>query len=193
MQLLRATPGTPARAPHRGNRIEHHFQHGTLVDIGRRQAHRQRHPPTLHDRVALASRTPAIESSSARTQSPPFGRQPRRIQRRPRPIKFVGAPASDASSSWCSRSQTPACCQSRNRRQQVMPLPQPISWGSISQGIPVLQDKYDAAQHGAGAHAAGVPLGFGRLRQATAAPTTAPRPSLTSVYFIMPSLYHRFC
>jgi hypothetical protein len=35
-----------------------------------------------------------------------------------------------------SVSHTPACCQSRRRRQQVMPEPQPISWGSISHGMP---------------------------------------------------------
>lgn len=32
---------------------------------------------------------------------------------------------------------TPASCQSRKRRQQVMPLPQRISWGRYSQGQPV--------------------------------------------------------
>jgi hypothetical protein len=37
----------------------------------------------------------------------------------------------------CSRSQIPALCQSRRRRQQVMPLPQPISRGSCSHGMPV--------------------------------------------------------
>jgi hypothetical protein len=36
------------------------------------------------------------------------------------------------------RSQTPAFCQSRRRRQQVIPEPQPICAGSISQGMPVL-------------------------------------------------------
>lgn len=39
---------------------------------------------------------------------------------------------------WCILSQTPASCQSRSRRQQVMPLPQPISLGKSSQPIPVL-------------------------------------------------------
>jgi hypothetical protein len=34
-------------------------------------------------------------------------------------------------------SQTPALCQSRSRRQQVIPLPQPSSWGKYSQGQPV--------------------------------------------------------
>lgn len=40
-------------------------------------------------------------------------------------------------SRWCNRSQTPALCHSFSRRQQVMPLPQPISLGSISQGMPL--------------------------------------------------------
>jgi len=35
--------------------------------------------------------------------------------------------------------QTPAICQSRRRRQQVMPLPQPISRGRYSHGVPVLR------------------------------------------------------
>ncbi len=35
-----------------------------------------------------------------------------------------------------SRSLTPASCHSRKRRQQVRPEPQPIPWGSISQGSP---------------------------------------------------------
>jgi hypothetical protein len=36
------------------------------------------------------------------------------------------------------RSQTPAFCQSRRRRQQVIPEPQPICGGNISQGMPVM-------------------------------------------------------
>lgn len=43
-------------------------------------------------------------------------------------------------SRW-SFSQTPACCQSRRRRQQVMPLPQPISKGRSRQAMPVLSTK----------------------------------------------------
>src|SRR5215212_2387809 len=39
---------------------------------------------------------------------------------------------------WCSSSHTPASCHSFRRRQQVIPEPQPISLGNISQGIPLL-------------------------------------------------------
>lgn len=37
----------------------------------------------------------------------------------------------------CSFSQTPAACQSRSRRQQVIPLPKPSSCGKSSHGMPV--------------------------------------------------------
>src|SRR5689334_5587633 len=40
-------------------------------------------------------------------------------------------------SARCRLRHTPAFCQSRNLRQQVTPLPQPISCGSISQGKPL--------------------------------------------------------
>jgi hypothetical protein len=45
--------------------------------------------------------------------------------------------ASSSSSIWCERRQTPALYQSRSLRQHVIPLPQPISAGKYSQGIPV--------------------------------------------------------
>lgn len=37
---------------------------------------------------------------------------------------------------WWRRPQTPASCQSPNRRQQVTPEPHPISWGNSSHGMP---------------------------------------------------------
>src|SRR5215204_2369901 len=40
-------------------------------------------------------------------------------------------------SSWCSFSHTPASFHSLRRRQQVIPEPQPISWGNISHGMPL--------------------------------------------------------
>jgi hypothetical protein len=40
--------------------------------------------------------------------------------------------------SRCNFSHTPASCQACRYRQQVMPEPHPISWGNISQGMPLL-------------------------------------------------------
>ena len=48
----------------------------------------------------------------------------------------LSAPRNLSSSTRCSRLHTPARCQARSRRQQVIPEPHPISCGSISHGIP---------------------------------------------------------
>jgi hypothetical protein len=51
---------------------------------------------------------------------------------------ILSAPRRRASNTSCNRSHTPAACQSRRRRQQVMPEPHPISLGRLSHGIPVV-------------------------------------------------------
>ncbi len=49
---------------------------------------------------------------------------------------ILSAALSLSKSTWCSRIHTPATFQSRSRRQQVIPQPQPISFGRYSQGMP---------------------------------------------------------
>lgn len=51
------------------------------------------------------------------------------------------ASANRWSSTQCKTSHTPCACQSRSRRQHVMPEPHPISGGSNSQGVPVRSTK----------------------------------------------------
>ena len=58
-----------------------------------------------------------------------------------RPKSIALARPSRTSSARCSRSKTAAACQSRKRCQQVMPEPQPSSWGSLVQGMPVRSTK----------------------------------------------------
>ena len=57
-----------------------------------------------------------------------------------RPINFA-VRASQLRRTKCIRSQTPSCCQSRRRRQQVIPDPQPSSFGNICHGIPLRSTK----------------------------------------------------
>lgn len=64
-----------------------------------------------------------LESTTARDQSRRLARCKRR-----------------SNSRW-SLSHTPRRCQSRNRRQQVMPLPQPSSCGRSCQAMPLLSTK----------------------------------------------------
>jgi len=57
--------------------------------------------------------------------------------------------------------QTPAICQSRRRRQQVIPLPQPISRGRYSQGVPVLRTNRIPVRQALSLTLGRPPLGFG--------------------------------
>jgi hypothetical protein len=130
--LARCTPGPPDA----GDAIDQFLEDGAVVDIGRRDPQRQRDALPLDRDVPLGARFATISriraglwppllagtvaaSTAARSQSIP-----------------LRAPSSSRMTR-CNACQTPAWCQSRKRRQQVTPLPQPISWGSSSQGRPL--------------------------------------------------------
>jgi len=66
--------------------------------------------------------------------------------------------SSRASHIFC---QMPAVCQSRRRRQQVMPLPQPISRGKYSHGAPVLRTNRIPVRHARSGTLGRPPFGFG--------------------------------
>jgi hypothetical protein len=104
---------------------------------------------------------------------------------------------SRSNSTWCSRDHRPACCQSRNRRQQLIPLPQPISAGKYSHGRPVRSTKMipvKACRSGIGGRP---PFGRGG-RGGSSGATTAHNSSVTSS-FAMSAVYQlhrsltRFC
>jgi hypothetical protein len=91
---------------------------------------------------------------------PPFARTlaPSRLARN-RSIR--SASPSQSSKVRCSRSHTPAACQSRSRRQQVDPLPRPNSVGSICQGMPLLGTKTTPDRHARSGTRGSPPFGFG--------------------------------
>ena len=111
VQLLRPSPGASSGLANGLDRVERSAQMKRVVVVGGRQ----------QGSAAAPTARRLAESRLARDQSIcPF-----------------------CPSSCCralrTRSQTPACCQSRRRRQQVIPEPHPISRGRSSQGIPVLR------------------------------------------------------
>src|SRR6266436_4437636 len=57
--------------------------------------------------------------------------------------------------------QMPDCCQSRRRLQQVMPEPQPSSFGSISQGMPLRRTNTMPLRHTRSAIRGRPPCGLG--------------------------------
>ena len=108
--------------------------------VGRAEQERERDAVSVHEDVALGAQLAAVGRVRADALAPLFaGKDALSSEQRPKSTAF--ARPSRPSSAWWSRSKTPACCQSRRRRQQVMPEPQPIPLGSLAQGMPVRSTK----------------------------------------------------
>ncbi len=141
VKLLRALARTaPTGTLDRLDGVQQLLEYLRVVDIGGTQDYRERDTPPVRHNMALRARFSLIcrirpgllaplfdptlaESKDARDQSI-FSASPRRSR-----------------GTRCSLRHTPTSCQSRSRRQQVLPEPQPISLGSISQGIPLFSTK----------------------------------------------------
>ena len=92
-----------------------------------------------------------------------------------------------------SAAQTPATCQSRSRRQQLIPDPQPISAGSISQGRPDFSTNKMPVSAARSESRGRPPFGFGRSRGSSG--SIAAQRSSGTRGFAMPgvTLSSRFC
>ena len=136
VQFGRTESRTASRARDGRNAVQQIFQNLRVMDVGRCQKQSQRNALSVHEKMVFRAWFASIcrvrscrfapffaaneaESTDARLQSisPAL---PNRFKNR-----------------WCKRTQTPQACHSFSRLQQVMPLPQPISLGSISQGMPL--------------------------------------------------------
>ena len=136
--------GAPTRAAgpptYRSNAIDHRQESNHIGHVrGGEHWRSQRKAPSVDDHVMLRAQFPAIRGVGAGCCTPLFaGACAESTEARDQSI----APAcwSRSSRRWCTRCQTPACCQSRKRFQHVMPL-QPSSCGRSSQGVPVRRTK----------------------------------------------------
>jgi hypothetical protein len=168
MQLVRPTPPAARLACHGRDGIEQLLERHAVVDVGRGQQDGERDAAPVGDEVALGARLAAVRGVRPDRTAPLFaGTDALSTQARLQSIR--SASRSRRSSSRCSRFQTPASCQSRSRRQQVTPDPQPISMGSISHGMPERRTNtmpVSAARFGT---AGRPPFGFGRSRGSSGA------------------------
>jgi len=120
--------------------VDELFEDHRVVDVCCGEHHRERDASSVRNKVTLRALLCFIrrirsgfwapllagmeaESSEARSHSI-WSASPRRSRR-----------------TLCNLSHTPPSCHSLRRRQQVIPDPQPISFGSISQGIPLFSTK----------------------------------------------------
>ena len=111
-----------------------------IVDIGACQADCERNAAAVRDEVPLRAGFRSISRVSACLGSPFTALIADESRAAHSQVMRFWRPSSSRIA--CQRaSQTPQVCQSLSRRQQVTPEPQPISWGSHSQGMPVRKTK----------------------------------------------------
>jgi hypothetical protein len=137
----RRTPKRPAYlACDRRDGLDQRHQLGHVVTIRPGQSHGQRDAVRVGHQMVFRAFFAAIRGIGACFRPPKTARtEAESTTAREKSIW-------SARRNWLSKtrwmlSHTPAFCQSRRRRQQVMPEPQPISWGRSSHAIPVLSTK----------------------------------------------------
>ena|SRR5579884_1337190 len=180
MQLsgtLARTSWSARLAPHRVNGIERLLQHLRVMHVGARKPHAQGDASAVDHNMALRARFAAIRRIRP-GRFAPFLAGTLALSRAARDQSNLSASARRCSSSWWRRSHTPARCQSRSRRQQVMPLPQPNSRGNNSQGVPVCNTNRMPASAARSLKRGRPPLGLGGSLGRSGS-TTAHNSSLT--------------
>ena len=140
LHLIGATTRSADSTGHRRNAIHQRQQLRPIMPMCPRHADSQRYPLGIGDYMMFAARFAPIGRIGPRVPPPPTAR-----------TEALSTTARDqsiwsATRSWFNRIgwtlfQTPACCQARSRRQQVIPEPHPNSCGKYSQGMPVLSTK----------------------------------------------------
>lgn len=137
VELGRSATRPAATLADRLYRVEDRGEQPAVVAVGRAQADSERDAVRVDQEVTLAARAAAVGRVRAGLGTPLLAATAA-LSKAQRDQSMAFARPSRSSRIRCSLAQTPALCQSRSRRQQVMPDPQPISLGSISQGMPDL-------------------------------------------------------
>ena len=132
MQLSETTGAACRAFPHQWARHRPTARRSPTVPIGTGDAEHQRDALAVRDDVALAAVCPCPLVGAGDIPRAGYAGA---IHAGAAEVQFAGA-AHPSSSSRCRRCHTPAVCQSRRRRQHVMPLPKPSSWGGVLPGCP---------------------------------------------------------
>ena len=158
------------------------------MHISPRDGHRQRHTVTVHHDMPLRAQLPAIGRILARLFAPP-GAGTLALSSDARVQSMRSAFCSRWRSAPWRRFHTPAFCQSLSRRQHVMPLPQPSSWGSSSQGMPLFKTNTMPVNAARSVIMRGrPPLGLGGSGGKSGAMTVHSASLINGV--LMPPIYH---
>lgn len=139
--LVRVQFAGPATRPaalacNRRQGINQLVEHHRVMTIGPGDAEHHRDALAIRDEVTFAAKFSPVRRVRACVRAPRgLGTlAPSMLKRLKSSLSTL---RSSSSSARCRPCHTPAACQSRSRRQQVMPLPKPSSCGSSSHGMPV--------------------------------------------------------
>jgi len=138
LDALRTATWSPRFASYRRYGINQRKQLGHVMPIGCRKSRCQRNALGIGEHMVFRALFAAIRRIGPRVRPPKIARTDAESTIA-RDQSILSAPRRCASKIRWSSSQTPARCQSRSRRQHVIPLPQPISCGRYSQGMPVMR------------------------------------------------------
>jgi hypothetical protein len=194
VQLRGPLPWATARALDRRDRLDQLLEDDAVVAVSPGDPCRERRATLIGNNMALRARFAAIGRVRV-SGGAPFWAGMLALSRHARSQSIWSACSNWSSRARWSRSQTPASCQSRNRRQHVIPEPQPSSDGSISQGMPLLSTKMMPARQSRSGMRGRPPFGFGGSF-GSSGPTIVHSSSLTSGLLMPPwsaSPVPRFC
>jgi hypothetical protein len=136
LQLQRPSARPALLALERRNGIHQRQGLRHIMGVGSRQPYGQRDALTVGDDVVLATGLGPVSRVGTCLLSPKTART-EVLSRTARRQSMRSAACRRSRQARWMRCQTPWACQSRSRRQQVIPLPQFISLGRFSQGMPV--------------------------------------------------------
>ena len=192
VQLVGAPPRPTPAALDRRHGVERRGEHFAVVAVGRAQHEAERRALAVDHDMALGARLAAVDRARPGGVAPLFAGTAA-LSSAARRQSILSASRSRASRIACRCFHTPAVCQSRNRRQQVMPQPQPISRGSISQGMPLFRTKMIPASAARLSTGGRPPFGRGRGAGNSGATIDQSSSRTRSVAILRPTPINPFC
>lgn len=139
LNTLRTKLGTTeSSAQHQRDRFDQRLQLRHVVDVRRSHLRRQWNALGFGQDVMFRPCFGAIGWIRANF-GPPKTALTDELSTKALDQSSLPSPCSNESMTWCNIAQTPAACQSRSRRQQVIPEPHPISRGKSAHAVPVLR------------------------------------------------------
>jgi len=129
-----------------GNRIDQRQGFLRVVPIRAGQTHGVRHASPVANQMKLAAALGPMGGFGP-VWSPPCTSRMEQLSTTARDQSIWSSRASQSSSAKWMRSHMPARCQSRRRRQHVIPDPHPSSCGSMCQGMPLRRTNRMPVRH----------------------------------------------